>query len=44
MAGLIILTIMAAVLVVLDIAALRWGVDSRPLVIDGRKRAAPGIR
>ena len=43
MIGLIIFAILAAALVALDIAALRWGADSRPLDLDGR-RAPLGAR
>jgi hypothetical protein len=43
MIGLIIFAILVAALVALDIAALRWGADSRPLDLDGR-RAPLGTR
>ncbi len=44
MAGLIILAIMASALVLLDLAALRWGVDSRPLDLTGRRPGPLGTR
>ena len=44
MVGLIILAILAAAFAVLDIAALRWGADSRPLDLDGRRTAPLGTR
>ncbi|MGH2473863.1 MAG: hypothetical protein ACRDIL_01255 [Candidatus Limnocylindrales bacterium] len=44
MAGLIILGIMATVFAILDLAALRWGVDSRIVDVDGRRSAALGTR
>jgi hypothetical protein len=44
MAGLLILAIMAAAFALLDLAALRWGADSRPIDIDGRIPAPLGSR
>ena len=44
MPGLIILAIMATAFVLVDIAALRWGVDSRPLDLSGRRPGPLGTR
>jgi hypothetical protein len=44
MTGLIILGVMAMAFVVLDLAALRWGTDSRIVDVDGRRSGALGTR
>lgn len=44
MTGLIILAIMAIAFLLLDVAAIRWGVDSRPLDLAGRRPGPLGTR
>jgi hypothetical protein len=38
MAGLVVLAVIVGALLLLDLAALRWGVDSRPRLGDDRDR------
>ncbi|MGZ9276625.1 MAG: hypothetical protein ACXW4L_05815 [Candidatus Limnocylindrales bacterium] len=44
MAGLLIFAIMASAFILLDLAALRWGVDTRPLDLTGRRPGPLGTR
>lgn len=44
MVGLSVLAIMAAVFALLDLAAFRWGADSRPIDLDGPSTAPLGSR
>jgi hypothetical protein len=44
MAGLFILAIMVGAFILLDVASLRWGVDSRSLDLSGRRPGPLGTR